>query len=76
MRPVPAAGSIRVKVRGSRFQCFIDGQRQFNEDDSRFTRGRIGLWANKATGKFRNIKVTSRAGKILWNGLPDLPAAI
>jgi len=65
-----------VHVRGSHFACFLDdlesgkATRLFDADDSRFSKGRVGLETFISSFRFKNIKVTSPDGKVLWEGLP------
>jgi FKBP-type peptidyl-prolyl cis-trans isomerase FklB len=47
---------------------------QVIEADPRFTHGLIGLGTWEAAGRFRDVKVTDPAGKVLWEGLPELAA--
>ena len=64
--------SIRLEIRGARFSCFVDDNLIFESSDPRFVDGRIGLATWSTSARFRNIKVTDPAGKVLWQGLPDL----
>jgi Domain of Unknown Function (DUF1080) len=66
---------VRVSVRGSRCQCFLDDIRLFDFTDQNHLRGAVGFrtWATKA--RFRNIKVTAPDGRVLWEGVPELNAA-
>ncbi len=42
---------------------------------ARFTHGRIGLSTWNAAARFRRIKVSDPQGKVLFEGLPELPPA-
>jgi serine/threonine protein kinase len=66
---------VRVSVRGSRCQCFLDDMLLFNFTDQNHLRGAVGFrtWATKA--RFRNIQVTAPDGRVLWEGVPELNAA-
>jgi hypothetical protein len=65
---------VRVSVRGPRCQCFLDEELLFDFTDRDHLRGAVGFrtWATKV--RFRNIRVTSPDGRILWEGVPDLDA--
>jgi serine/threonine protein kinase/FKBP-type peptidyl-prolyl cis-trans isomerase/formylglycine-generating enzyme required for sulfatase activity len=65
---------IKLEVRGGVFRFFVDGILQFKEADPRFTHGLIGFGTWDATARFRDVKVTDPAGKVLWEGLLDLAA--
>ena len=45
----------------------------FQHTDPRFSDGRLQLRTWSTTARFRNIKVTDPAGKVLLEGMPDLP---
>ena len=66
--------AVKIEVRSGTFRCFVDNELQFNQTDPRFTHGqvRIRLWGVAA--RFRHIQVTDPNGKVLWEGLPPLPA--
>jgi serine/threonine protein kinase/formylglycine-generating enzyme required for sulfatase activity len=67
--------SLTVKVRGDTFQIYLDGVLQFEQTDARFTHGRICLLTDTAAARFRRIKVSDPQGKVLFEGLPELPPA-
>jgi serine/threonine protein kinase len=69
--------NARVQVRGNRLEGFITnlsaGGREikvFDIDDGRHSRGRVGLGTFLSSFRFKNIKVTSPDGKVLWEGPP------
>jgi hypothetical protein len=64
---------VRVSVRGDRIQCFLDGQRTFDVSDSLHPYGNVYLRSWNVPCRFRDIKVTAPDGKVLWEGLPELP---
>jgi uncharacterized protein (TIGR03067 family) len=68
--------TARVRVRGSRFQCFLkDGDQEitiFDLDDKRHPNGRVGLQSAWSAWRFKNIKVTDPDGNVLWEGPPRL----
>jgi tRNA A-37 threonylcarbamoyl transferase component Bud32 len=66
---------VRVEVRGAKVRCALDGNPLFDYTDAHFPKGRVGLGTANTAARFRNIKVTSADGKVLWDKLPDLPKA-
>ena len=63
---------IKIKVRGSNFECYVDDSLVFEESNSSFSHGRIGITTRGNQTRFRKIKVTAPDGKLLWEGLPDI----
>jgi serine/threonine protein kinase len=63
---------IRVEVRGSTYRCYVDGKEWLQTQDEAFTHGKCGIGAWNSSNRFRDIKVTSPDGTVLWNGPPDL----
>jgi hypothetical protein len=64
---------VRIEVRGSDFRCFVDGTLLFTDHHPGFSKGRVAL-AAMGPARFRDIKVSSPDGKMLWDGLPQPPA--
>jgi serine/threonine protein kinase/WD40 repeat protein/tetratricopeptide (TPR) repeat protein len=64
--------SIKVEVRGKRFQYFLDGKKVFNFENDANPRGFLQIDAIRAAARFRNIRVTDPKGQILWQGPPSL----
>ena len=66
--------TARVRVRGSHSECFLgDGERDvkvFEFDDPAHPSGRVGLQFSRSKYRFKDIKVTSADGKVLWRGHP------
>jgi len=68
--------TARVHVRGNHVACFLydsgsgEDHRLFDVYDDRFARGRVGLETFISSFRFKNIKVTSPDGKVLWEGPP------
>lgn len=64
--------AIRVRCEGRHIQVFLDGKPliDFTDDAKGHAAGRVGVgtWATRA--RFRNLKVTSLDGKVLFEGLP------
>ena len=70
-----------MHVRGGHFVCSIydchnaTETRVFDFVDERHPRGRVGLQTFGSAFRFKNIKVTSPDGKVLWAGLPAVALA-
>ena len=69
--------SVRVVVRGTHMEGYLDGQLIHETDEAPYDRGRVGImmWRRSPDQKteFRDIKVKSLGGAILWQGPPKLP---
>ncbi|MBN1421705.1 MAG: DUF1080 domain-containing protein [Planctomycetes bacterium] len=69
---------IRVRVEGDRIEGFLDGEKLLDARDGTHRRGAVGLgtWATRA--RFRNVRIASLDGKVLFEGLPEIakPPAI
>ncbi len=65
---------VRARVRGAQSQYFLDGRLVLVFEDSRNPQGAVGLAAYRTSAQFRNLQVTDPAGKVLFHGLPDIPA--
>ena len=63
---------IRVRCQGAHIQVSLDGKEiiDFTDPDGHVS-GKVGIgtWATQA--KYRNLKVTSLTGEVLFEGLPD-----
>ena len=70
--------TARISVRGSHVQGFLnegtgEGETKlFDFEHSGNRVGRVGLQASWSEYRFRNIKVTSPDGKLLWEGPPEI----
>lgn len=65
--------SFRVEARGQQFRCFVDGGQVFEFTEACQPAGCVGLRAWGTTCRMRNIRVTDPHGRVLCEGLPDLP---
>jgi formylglycine-generating enzyme required for sulfatase activity/predicted Ser/Thr protein kinase len=65
--------SLKIEIRGSTFLVFLDGALLFEQTDARFTHGRVALFTSNATARFRRITLTDPHGRVLFEGLPELP---
>jgi eukaryotic-like serine/threonine-protein kinase len=70
-----------VHIRGDRFVCSLYDQRfgrssqPVEFSDQRHSGGRVGLETFGSSVRFKNIKVTSPDGRVLWEGLPAVVSA-
>ncbi len=66
---------IRVRCEGRRIQAWLNEGLilDFNDDENAHLIGKVGIgtWMTKA--RFRNIKVTALDGRVLFEGLPEVP---
>jgi formylglycine-generating enzyme required for sulfatase activity/serine/threonine protein kinase/FKBP-type peptidyl-prolyl cis-trans isomerase len=67
--------SLKIETRGDTFRAYLDDVLQLEQTDARFTHGRICLYTSGAAARFRRIKVSDPQGKVLFEGLPELPPA-
>jgi serine/threonine protein kinase len=65
---------LRVRIRGARFQLFVDDKQVFEIEVARNPQGAVGLRTWNTAARFRNLRVTDSSGKLLFEGLPKLPA--
>jgi len=63
---------IRVRCEGDHIQIWLDGEQVLDYTDRRRPnlKGRVGVGTWATTAKFRNIKVTTLDGDVLFEGLP------
>ncbi len=62
---------IRVKVRGTTAHCYLDDQLLFVCDEPLFGSGQCGLATYDTRARFRNIRVETPDGVVLWKGPPQ-----
>jgi serine/threonine protein kinase len=68
---------VEIKIRGGRCEFRVDGELQFEPNDSPdFVGGCIGLGTHQSDTRIRNIVVKSGDGRPLWTGLPTIPAEL
>ena len=63
---------IGIVARGKHFICSVDGKKAVEFDLDYFGSGRVGIESFGEGQTFRNLKVTSPDGTILWEGVPEL----
>lgn len=65
--------TIRVRCDGNHFQIWLDGQQVLDYTDTRSAnlKGRVGIGTWATLAKFRNFKVTTLDGTVLFEGLPS-----
>ncbi|MHC5536929.1 serine/threonine protein kinase [Singulisphaera rosea] len=64
---------LRVEKKGDLIVYFVNHREIFQEADDVITYGTINVATVNANARFRNIKATGEDGKLLLEGLPDLP---
>jgi alpha-N-arabinofuranosidase len=66
---------IRISVNGSRMEIFLNNQLLYNYTDTihPILRGAVGIGSWSTAVSYRNLKVTDKAGKVLFSGLPAAP---
>jgi hypothetical protein len=66
---------LSVQVRGRHCECYRDGLRvlQFDDVNPNDLQGQLSLYSHGVV-HFRKIRVTDPAGKVLFDGMPELPA--
>jgi alpha-N-arabinofuranosidase len=64
--------NIRVRCAGNHIQIWLDDDQVLDYTDTRSPNleGRVGLGTWATTARFRNLKVTTLDGKVLFEGLP------
>jgi formylglycine-generating enzyme required for sulfatase activity/serine/threonine protein kinase len=67
--------SLKLEVRGDTFHGYLDGALQFEQTNPQFTNGRICLFTWATSARFRRIKISDPQGRVLFEGLPELPPA-
>jgi WD40 repeat protein len=63
---------VLVKVRGDRFQCYVNDTLIYDFRDSRNASGGVGFRCWGAAVQISEIEVRSPDGKPLWQGAPEL----
>jgi hypothetical protein len=66
---------LKVEVRGKTCRLFLEGKLLATHTAVPAPSGQVGLRTVGTAARFRNIKVTDPAGKVLFEGLPTLPGA-
>ncbi len=66
--------AIRVRCEGPHFEVWLDGRKvlDFTDGPEGHLRGRVGVGTWQTQAEFRNLKVASLDGKVLYDGLPEL----
>ncbi len=65
---------MEVRLRGDHYRGFLDGEPAFDFKTSKNPEGGVGVRSWRTAAKFRNFRVTDPNGKLLFEGLPELPA--
>lgn len=66
---------LKVQLRGTSCRCFIDDKLVLEYKETNATHGAVGMRTWHTSARFRNIRVTDPNGKILFEGVPESPAA-
>jgi hypothetical protein len=64
---------LKVEVRGKTCRLFLDGKLLATHGQLPSPAGQVGLRTVGTAARFRNLKLTDPAGKVLFEGLPPLP---
>ena len=69
---------IRVRVDGKRIQAWLDGQKliEWTDGDKAVLKGRVGVGTWSTQARFRNLKVTTLDGDVVYEGVPDMAKSI
>jgi hypothetical protein len=65
---------VCVVARGNEFTGYLDGVEVLRFTEARNPRGKLGLRSWGTVNRFRSIRVTDPSGKLLFEGLPEVPA--
>jgi serine/threonine protein kinase len=63
---------VRVEVRETHTDVYLDGMRRLSEGSPVHPRGMVGLAIQRGRSRFRAIRVSSPQGTLLWEGLPTM----
>jgi hypothetical protein len=63
--------TAKVKVRGDKGECYLDGVKIFEFKAGEHAAGSVGLETAESAYRFKNIKVTAPDGTILLQGMPE-----
>jgi len=66
--------SIKVRCQGRRFQVWLDEDLiiDYTDDRRAHLNGKVGIGTWSTQAEFRNLKVTSLDGRVLYKGLPEI----
>jgi hypothetical protein len=51
----------------------LNGKRVADCANLPYANGRVGIQGNGTAARFKNIKITAQDGKVLFQGLPQIP---
>jgi len=64
---------MEVRAIGDKIMCLADGAKIFEYSSNELSRGKVGLRSGGPFPvRFRNLKVTTPEGELLWEGFPGL----
>lgn len=61
---------VRIQVRGETADCYLNDQLLFVSNEPLFDSGQCGLATYDTRARFRNLRIQTPDGMILWKGLP------
>jgi hypothetical protein len=65
--------SLRMVKEDGFIKCYFNNKEIISAKDDRVKFGRLGLATADANARFRNIRVSDASGRVLLEGLPNLP---
>jgi hypothetical protein len=65
--------SLRIEKKGNIIVYYVNHKEIFRELNDRIKRGAFALATVNADARFRKIKITGAAGRVMLEGLPNLP---
>jgi Domain of Unknown Function (DUF1080) len=65
--------SLKIAKEDGLIKCYFNNKEIISAKDDRVKFGRLALATANASARFRNIKVRDAGGRVLLEGLPDLP---
>ncbi len=66
---------FEITVNGGEITCRMNGVKYISYKDDTLKSGRVGFRTSPGRFKFKNVKVVDPTGKVLWDGLPQVPDA-
>ena len=66
---------LRLRVEGDHLQGWLNNQLLLDVREGTHLRGQVGLGTWRTQARYRNLRVTTLSGEVLYQGPPDLPRA-
>jgi serine/threonine protein kinase len=68
---------VKIKARGKTVEVFVDGKKVAQSKHDGLLSGAVGAGVDKkGSGRFRNFRVTSPEGTVLWEGFSTPPESL